>query len=33
MNTRLIKTLEYVRELLVQAPLLKPEWESKDEYY
>lgn len=33
MNTKLIKTLEHVRELLVQAPLLEPEWESKDECY
>ena len=33
MNTRLIKTLEHVRELLAQAPLLEPEWESKDECY
>ena len=33
MNTRLIKTLQHVRELITQAPLLEPEWESKDECY
>ena len=33
MNTRLIKTLQHVRELLAQASLLEPEWESKDECY
>ncbi len=33
MNTRLIKTLEQVRELLRQAPGLDPGWESKDECY
>ena len=33
MNTRLIKTLQHVRELLALAPLLEPEWGSKDECY
>ncbi|WP_152558779.1 hypothetical protein [Endozoicomonas numazuensis] len=33
MNTRLIKTLQQVRELLEQAPVIEPGWESKDECY
>ena len=33
MNTRLIKTLQHVRELIAQVPLLEPEWESKNECY
>ncbi|WP_252179128.1 transposase family protein [Endozoicomonas sp. 4G] len=33
MNTRLISTLQQVQELLNQAPLIEPGWESKDECY
>ena len=33
MNTRLIKTLQQVKELLQQAPNIEPGWESKDECY
>ncbi|WP_201772121.1 DDE-type integrase/transposase/recombinase [Endozoicomonas montiporae] len=33
MNTRFIKTLQQVKELLDQAPVLEPGWESKDECY
>ena len=33
MNTRLIKTLKHVEELLQTVPNLEPDWNSKDECY
>ena len=33
MNTKLIKTLQQVQELLHHAPSIEPGWESKDECY
>ena len=33
MNTKLIKTLQQVQELLQHAPSIEPGWESKDECY
>ncbi|MCW7552886.1 hypothetical protein NX722_09570 [Endozoicomonas gorgoniicola] len=33
MNTKLIKTLQQVQELLQSTPGIEPGWESKDECY